>query len=169
MKICPSCSAKFTDDKKFCKEDGSELKPFEMPEENLTDFSVKHMQSEFDENVKNDSSFKPARITLKIGGNLSDKFFDLNSNDLTCGRFDSSGGLIDIDLSGFPGSEHISRKHGRFTYSNDKWCLSDADSTNGIFIKKAGESEFSSRIIEPVELNSGDEISFGSMVFLFTI
>jgi hypothetical protein len=170
MKICPVCSAKFTDDKKFCKEDGSDLKPFEMPEDNPMDFSVKHMQSEFDENVKNDdSSFKPARITLKIGGNLSDKFFDLNSDNLTCGRFDSSGGLIDIDLSGFPGSEHISRKHGRFTYSNDKWRLSDADSTNGIFIKKAGESEFSSRIIEPVELNSGDEISFGSMVFLFTI
>lgn len=167
MKICPGCGAKFTDDKKFCKEDGSELKPFEMPEENLTDFSFKHMQSEFDENVKNDSSFKPARITLKIGGNLSDKFFDLNSNDLVAGRFDSSAGPIDIDLSGLPCSEHISRKHARFTYVNDKWHVSDAGSTNGIFIKKTGESEFSLIILEPVELNSGDEISFGNMVFLF--
>lgn len=173
MKVCPVCGTKYTDDKKFCKEDGTELKLFEMPEENLIDLSINETidkQSEINTNeninVKNDGC---ARITFKIGGNLSDKFFDLKSNDLTCGRFDSSGGLIDIDLSGFPGSEHISRKHARFTYANDKWRLSDAGSTNGIFIKKAGKSEFSSRIIEPVELNSGDEISFGNMVFLFTI
>jgi hypothetical protein len=36
MKICPVCKKKFTDDKKFCNIDGSELIDFEMPEENLS-------------------------------------------------------------------------------------------------------------------------------------
>ena len=153
MKICPSCKKKFTDDKKFCNEDGSELITFEMSEENL----------------EAGSEFKPARIMLKAGGNLTGKFFDLTSNSLIVGRFDSSTGPIEIDVSGLPGAEHISRKHAKFTFEKGKWFVSDLGSTNGVFIKRGGAAEFSPRLVEPAELNSGDEVSFGNVVFLFGV
>jgi pSer/pThr/pTyr-binding forkhead associated (FHA) protein len=115
------------------------------------------------------SEFKPARITLKTAENQPGKFFDLASNSLMVGRFDSSTGPIDIDLSGLSGAEHVSRKHAKFIFEKDNWYISDAGSTNGVFIKKIGSAEFSPRLIEPAELNDGDEVSFGNIVFTFTI
>ncbi len=184
MKICPICKKKFTDDKKFCNIDGTELIDFEMPEENLNlnKLSINNIKtsnknqtdaagnlSEINEKAERFAEFKPARLTFKIEGNLTDKFFDLKSNYLIAGRFDSSTGPIDIDLSGFSGDEHISRKHAKFTFENGKWFVSDAGSTNGVFVKSASAKEFSSRITEPVELNNGDEVSLGNMVFIFNV
>ena len=183
MKICPVCRKKFTDDKKFCNIDGSKLIDFEMPEENLNlnkpainiESSNKNQSgaagnlSEKIEKSKMIVDFKPASLTFKIGGNLTDKVFDLKSNYLIAGRFDSSAGPIDIDLSGFSGDEHISRKHAKFTFENGKWFVSDAGSTNGVFVKSASANEFSSRITEPVELNNGDEVSLGNMIFMFNV
>ena len=181
MKICPVCKKKFTDDKKFCNIDGSELIDFEMPEENINlskpsinnikdsseNISAEGNLSESIEKPENIADFKPARLTFKMDGNLTDKFFDLKTDYLIAGRFDSSAGPIDIDLSGFSGDEHISRKHAKFTFENGKWFVADAGSTNGVFVKSAAAKEFSHRITEPVELNNVDEVSLGNMLFLF--
>jgi hypothetical protein len=122
-----------------------------------------------DKNAVTASEFKPARITLKHDNNLTEQFFDLNSESMLIGRFDQSTGHVDIDLSRLPGAEHISRKHAKFTFENGKWFISDTGSTNGVFVKVGNASEFSSRISQLTEVNNGDQISIGDMIFLFNV
>lgn len=184
MKVCPECKKEFSDEKRFCNIDGSELISLEITEKNIS-LNKKEMNAENSYKSKNSGGgdylsgfkdksekfiegFKPARITFMKDGNLTDNFFDLKSNYLIAGRFDSSTCPIDIDLSGFSGYEHISRKHAKFTFENGKWFVSDAGSTNGVFVKSVSSNEFSHRITEPVELHSGDEISLGNMFFTFS-
>ncbi len=182
MKTCPSCDKKFfADNEEFCDEDGSKLIIFNsnagVNVDNITKNDVLKGETTVDidknlttgENLKANSEFKPARITLKTGGSLTGKFFDLTSSSSVVGRFNSSTGPIDIDVSGLSGAEHISRKHAKFTFERGKWFISDMGSTNGVFIKRNGAAEFSPRLVEPAELSNGDEVSLGNMVFLFAI
>ncbi|RZD15950.1 MAG: FHA domain-containing protein [Candidatus Acididesulfobacter guangdongensis] len=235
MKTCPSCGKKFTDDKKFCNLDGTELIVLEIPEEAAIPeqtASEEHLEDPYandavnitgdkisdgvinnsgtgnkinknnntdndnidnqgavnkdrdgdifsdilskdtffaDKNAATTNEFKYARITLKHDNNLTEQFFDLNSESMIIGRFDQSTGNVDIDLSKLPDAEHISRKHARFTFENGKWFIEDLKSTNGVFVKVGNASEFSSRITEPTELRNRDQISIGDIIFLFTV
>jgi hypothetical protein len=92
--------------------------------------------------------------------------FPLDSVALV-GIFDSDMGPVDIDLENFAGGETVSRNHGEIYPEADNWMIKDLGSTNGIFIKPNGQSRFGARITSPTCLNSGDEIAFGKVRFVF--
>jgi FHA domain len=86
-------------------------------------------------------------------------------NSATVGIW-AAGCPVDIDLGDFLGSETISLNHAEITYKNGQWTISDM-STNGTCIKPAGQSKFNARITNPTPLNSGDEIAFAKIIFIF--
>lgn len=111
-------------------------------------------------------TFKSAKLTLKRFGALTSDLIPLNGPRLVLGRFDASTGPVDIDLSVLPGTENLSRRHAELFYEGG-WKIRDLGSTNGVFIKRAGEDNFSPRIADPASLNTGDEVALGNVVFLF--
>jgi pSer/pThr/pTyr-binding forkhead associated (FHA) protein len=110
-----------------------------------------------------------ARLILKLAGVLSDTVFTLAGERAAIGKFDPATGPVDFDLGSVPGSEYISRRHGELYYQNSQWLVRDLGSANGIFLRKAGTSEFSPRLVEPAALQSGDEIAFGNVIFKFEV
>lgn len=92
--------------------------------------------------------------------------FPLDSNMLI-GKFDPDSGPVDIDLEGFPDDEKISRQHGEIYLEGGVWKIKDIGSSNGIFIKRSGESRFGARITIPEVLNGGDEVAIAHIKFLF--
>jgi pSer/pThr/pTyr-binding forkhead associated (FHA) protein len=76
-------------------------------------------------------------------------------------------GPVDIDLEPFSGGDTVSRNHAEIYQEGGVWKIKDLGSTNGIFIKSAGQTRFAARITVPETLNSGDEIAFGKVRFLF--
>jgi hypothetical protein len=97
---------------------------------------------------------------------LEDRAIPLNGSPLLLGRFDASTGPVDIDISQLPGAETTSRRHALLQYVGNGWTVGDVESANGVFIRRAGEERFSSRIIDPTAVASGDEIGLGMVVFL---
>ncbi|MFK0735431.1 MAG: FHA domain-containing protein [Gloeotrichia echinulata HAB0833] len=93
--------------------------------------------------------------------------FHLDGSNAIVGRFDTDSGPVEVDLEGFPGEDTVSRAHAEIYYEIGQWKIKDIGSTNGVFIKRAGQSRFSARITTPETLNSGDEIAFGKIRFLF--
>lgn len=92
--------------------------------------------------------------------------FSLDSNSII-GIFDPDMGPVDIDLESFSGGDTVSRNHAEVYQEGGGWKIKDLGSTNGIFIKPAGQTRFAARITVPQTLNSGDEIAFGKVRFLF--
>jgi FHA domain/zinc-ribbon domain len=93
----------------------------------------------------------------------------LHSERMVVGRFDPSAGPVDIDLSGGQGENYISRRHAEVYLEGDAWMVRDLGSTNGVYVKRAGQAQYSPRIIEPQVLFDGDEVAFGNMKFLFAM
>jgi hypothetical protein len=93
----------------------------------------------------------------------------LHSERMVVGRFDPSAGPVDIDLSGGQGENYISRRHAEVYFEGDAWMVRDLGSTNGVYVKRAGQAQYSPRIIEPQTLSDGDEVAFGNMKFLFVM
>ncbi len=93
--------------------------------------------------------------------------FPMTGQKLSVGRFDPSTGPVDLDLSNLPGKEHVSRRHAELFFENGKWMVRDLGSTNGVYVKKAAESQFGARIQAPVALEDGDEVAFGNVQFVF--
>jgi pSer/pThr/pTyr-binding forkhead associated (FHA) protein len=83
------------------------------------------------------------------------------------GIFDPDTGPVEIDLETFFGGETVSRNHAEIYQELGTWKIKDLGSTNGVFIKPPGQPRFSARITIPTPLNSGDEIAFGKVRFLF--
>ncbi|RIH74086.1 Glycogen accumulation regulator GarA [Calidithermus terrae] len=83
------------------------------------------------------------------------------------GRFDASTGPVEIDLTGIQGSENISRRHAELFFEGGAWKVRDLGSTNGVFVKRAGEAAYSPRLVEPATLHSGDELAFGNVIVVF--
>jgi len=54
---------------------------------------------------------------------------------LVVGRFDASTGPVEIDLTGVPGAENISRRHAELYFEGGAWKVRDLGSTNGVFVK----------------------------------
>ncbi len=111
-------------------------------------------------------SANTARLISKQAG-TSVSEFSLDGNSAIVGRFDPDSGPVDVDLEGFPGEETVSRGHAEIYYETGQWKAKDLGSTNGVFIKRSGQSRFGARITMPETLNSGDEIAFGKIRFLF--
>jgi hypothetical protein len=105
-------------------------------------------------------------IPRNLGANSSDGYV-MHSERMVVGRFDPSAGPVDIDLSGGQGENYISRRHAEVYLENGFWLVRDLGSTNGVYVKRAGQAQYSPRIIEPQALSDGDEVAFGNMKFLF--
>ncbi|RJF71281.1 FHA domain-containing protein [Deinococcus cavernae] len=108
-----------------------------------------------------------AKLGLKKFGQPTGDFIPLNGEKLVVGRFDASSGPVDIDLGDMAGKEHISRHHAELYNQNGVWHVRDLGSTNGVFLKKKGESTFSPRLQEPAALADGDELAFGNVMLTF--
>lgn len=83
------------------------------------------------------------------------------------GIFDPDIGPVEIDLEEFPGGETVSRNHAEIYPEGGDWKVKDLGSTNGIFIKKSGQTRFGARVTTPETINYGDEIAFGKVRFMF--
>ena len=106
-----------------------------------------------------------ARLIAKKQG-VPTPEFDLESSNLV-GKFDPDMGPVEVDLEDFPGAETISRQHSEIYREGDQWKIKDLGSTNGVFLKRVGQTRFSARITTPETLNTGDEIAFGKVNFIF--
>jgi hypothetical protein len=111
---------------------------------------------------------KNARLVPRDYGASTTETFPLVGERVSVGRFDSSTGPVDIDLSGMKGEAHISRRHAEFALENGKWVIRDLGSTNGVYLKRVGQSAYGPRIAQPEILNDGDEVAFGNTKFLYT-
>jgi eukaryotic-like serine/threonine-protein kinase len=58
------------------------------------------------------------------------------------GVFDPGANPVDIDLGSFFGNETISRKHAEIFNEAGVWKIKDLGSSNGVFIKSAGQTRF---------------------------
>lgn len=105
-------------------------------------------------------------VPRAIGATPSDGYV-LNNANMVVGRFDPSAGPVDIDLGGQTGEGYISRRHAEVFLQDGTWMVRDLGSTNGVYIKKAGQGQYSPRLIEPAALSDGDEVAFGNVKFLF--
>ena len=105
-------------------------------------------------------------VPRAIGATPSDGYV-LNNANMVVGRFDPSAGPVDIDLGGQAGEGYISRRHAEVFLQDGAWMVRDLGSTNGVYIKKAGQGQYSPRLIEPAALQDGDEVAFGNVKFLF--
>ena len=108
-----------------------------------------------------------ARLGIKKYGAPTGEFIPLQGERLVVGRFDASSGPVDIDLSGLGGQEHISRRHAELYREQGRWAVRDLGSTNGVYVKRKGETSFSPRLQEPTSLTDGDELAFGNLVLTF--
>lgn len=109
----------------------------------------------------------PARLGVRKFGAPTGDFIPLQGERLVVGRFDASSGPVDIDLAALGGAEHISRRHAELSQQGGRWTVTDLGSTNGVFIKRAGQGAFSPRLQEPTALSDGDEVAFGNLVLTF--
>ena len=103
-------------------------------------------------------------ISKQVGSPVAE--FSLDSNAVV-GIFDPDMGPVDIDLEEFSGGETVSRNHAEIYTEGGVWKIKDLGSTNGVFIKRSGQTRFGARITMPETINFGDEIAFGKVRFLF--
>lgn len=89
--------------------------------------------------------------------------FIFTDDCLLIGRFDPDTGPVDVDLDEFQGADTVSRHHAELYKESGQWKIRDLGSTNGVFIRKQGERRFSSRLLSPESIYSGDEIAIGKV------
>lgn len=129
-------------------------------------------------NLPHDYNIKPSptstsaesgssHLMIKRYGALTGEAFPLQGSSLIVGRFDPSTGPVDIDVTGMPGAEHISRRHAEVYAEGSNWMVKDLGSTNGVFIKRSGNDHYEPRLQEPAMLHDGDEVAFGNVVFVY--
>jgi pSer/pThr/pTyr-binding forkhead associated (FHA) protein len=111
-------------------------------------------------------TFRPGQLIFKRFGALTNDTIPLQGPRLVVGRFDASTGPVEIDLTGAAGAENISRRHAELFFDG-VWKVRDLGSTNGVFIKRAGEEAYSPRLVEPTEIKDGDELAFGNVILVF--
>lgn len=109
----------------------------------------------------------PAKLGVKKYGTATGDFIPLQGERLTVGRFDPSSGPVDIDLTALGSPEHISRRHAELYKEGERWFVRDLGSTNGVFVKRAGQGSFSPRLQQPEALSDGDEVAFGNVMLGF--
>lgn len=95
--------------------------------------------------------------------------FLLDSPSCLVGRFDPDSGPVEVDLEGFLGDETISRNHAEIYQEGGNWKIKDLGSTNGVFIKRAGENRYGARITSPQSIFPGDEVAIAKIRFLFQV
>ena len=94
--------------------------------------------------------------------------FAIDNGTAVIGIFDPDTGPVDVDLEGFFGHETVSRNHAEIYQDGTDWKIKDLGSTNGVFIRPAGQSRFNSRVTVPTVVKSGDEIAIAKIRLLFS-
>ncbi len=108
------------------------------------------------------------RLAPKRYGAVSTDEIPLQGDRLVVGRFDPETGPVDIDLSGTPEADQLSRHHAElYREADGEWYVQDLGSTNGVFVKRPGSSTFGPRLTTPTALMPGDEVAFGNARFVF--
>lgn len=186
MIVCKVCGTENPDGTQYCESCGVELTPAAAPEPGVTEAPAPQpvvtetpapalkTQATPDELAQPEAPtapspaplFRPAKLVFKRFGALTNESIPLQGPRLVVGRFDASTGPVEIDLTGVPGAENISRRHAEL-YFEGVWKVRDLGSTNGVFVKRAGQEAYSPRLVEPAELKDGDEIAFGNVIVVF--
>ena len=170
---CTICGEDIAPTDQFCKKCGTELKPSppatpgQATEPGAPAGTAQPLEGTTPEMGAGAASPRAAKLLFKQFGTLTNEVIPLQGVRMVVGRFDPSTGPVDIDLGGFPGGQHLSRRHAELYWENGCWMVRDLGSTNGVFVRGAGEDTFSARLQEPVELHDGDEIAFGNVTFVF--
>lgn len=107
-----------------------------------------------------------ARLIPKQAGAPVPEFV-IDNGSAIVGIFDPDTGPVEVDLEGFSGDETVSRNHAEIYQEGASWKVKDLGSTNGVFIKPAGQSRFASRITVPTAINAGDELAIAKVRLLF--
>jgi len=134
-------------------------------QENYPDFNLVPTPSNIAPTVIQASS---ASLIPKLAGSPVPEFI-LDGGSALIGRFDTETGPVDVDLERFVGEETVSRHHAEIYREGGEWKIKDIGSTNGVFIKRSGQTRFGSRITIPESLYPGDEIAIGKIRLLFQI
>ncbi|GIW33478.1 FHA domain-containing protein [Meiothermus sp.] len=192
MIVCKVCGTENPDGTQYCESCGVELTPAATPEPGVTEAQAPEPvvnEAQSPEPVVTETPaapevptepaqpeaptapppaplFRPAKLVFKRFGALTNESIPLQGPRLVVGRFDASTGPVEIDLTGVPGAENISRRHAELFFEG-VWKVRDLGSTNGVFIKRAGQEAYSPRLVEPAELKDGDEIAFGNVIVVF--
>lgn len=183
---CPSCNYENPTGTEFCEVCGSEISllPVEIPvaptqilPQTSPSYSDQAIETTLQPTHPSPEPSQPqvaaptitadsARlVTKQVGSAVAE--FSLDGSNTIIGRFDPDSGPVDIDLEGFSGDEMISRHHAEIYCEQGQWKVQDLGSTNGVFIKRSGQTRFGARVVIPEILASGDEIAFGKIRFLF--
>ena len=94
--------------------------------------------------------------------------FELPSSEhIIVGRFDDTTGPVDVDLGNFPDGDTVSRNQAEIYFDGHQWMVKPLSTTNGTYIKKAGQTRFGAALTAPENLNNGDEIAFTKIRFIF--
>lgn len=181
MMVCKVCGSENPDGTQYCESCGVELTPGQAPEPVITETPATPSSAPVEPAPHPEALpsapepspapppaplFRPARLVFKRYGALTNESIPLQGPRLVVGRFDASTGPVEIDLTGVPGAENISRRHAELFFEG-VWKVRDLGSTNGVFIKRAGQEAYSPRLVEPAELRDGDEIAFGNVTLVF--
>jgi len=165
-KNCPACNRSNPDATNYCEECGAELLAAP-PAGGVVPPVLPSTPEPASAPAGPGAAFVPARIVLKRFGALTNDIIPLEGSPLVLGRFDASTGPVDIDVTSLPGGENASRHHAELFMESGSWMVKEISSTNGVFVKRAGESSFSPRLQAPTALHHGDEVAFGNLVFMF--
>lgn len=162
MITCTACCYdKNPDDAEYCDACGSELQAVVTPAPTVIQPQISSPQIL----QPSSSTTTIAKLISKQPGSPVPEFI-LDSNAIV-GIFDPDMGPVDIDLEQFPGGETVSRNHAEIFLEAGVWKIKDIGSTNGIFIKRNGQTRYGARITVPETINIGDEVAFGKVRFLF--
>jgi hypothetical protein len=185
--ICPECAHENPPASDFCDVCGSELPKTSSAPRPADDGTIIIGKSDFEypsnpdplvdtppeplfppkypDPILTSTTAATARLVAKKQG-VPTPEFDLELSNVV-GKFDPDMGPVEVDLEDFPGAETISRQHSEIYREGDQWKIKDLGSTNGVFLKRLGQTRFSARITTPETLNTGDEIAFGKVNFIF--
>lgn len=108
------------------------------------------------------SAVEPAaRLRYVDATGPTDRVFELGDDNLI-GRYDPAVCELQVDLTEFPDSKFVSRRHARIRREGEQWLLSDLGSGNGTFLHRGAEAQ-PERVSDEIGLLDGDEVAFGSV------
>jgi pSer/pThr/pTyr-binding forkhead associated (FHA) protein/ribosomal protein L40E len=170
MIACPHCGASILSDAVFCGSCGSSLTPSSKNEDE------NFVQPAAANNNEVQLQLVPIASATILQTTKTARLIHLQTNNII--RIPDSLKIInlgkpneqfppDIDVSGFPNSEIVSRIHARLTVEDDKFYIEDLGSSNGTYVNHLPLDKGDRH-----QLKMGDQISLGKedkVTFLFEV
>ncbi|NJK59491.1 MAG: FHA domain-containing protein [Oscillatoriales cyanobacterium SM2_1_8] len=177
---CPSCSAEVQPGAKFCGNCGFDLQQGSQPVQVSTEAATPEPSEEVPEPVvtplpddetdlRSRAAAAPARTQLQ---QISAYLMHLQTEtrielptSVQVIHIGKPNNLIppDIDVSGFPDSDIVSRVHGDIRYEGDAFYFEDTGSSNGTYINNVPlppGNRHRLRAGDRIALGKGDKVSF---------